>query len=40
MTGRNGHGEMRNECTILVGKPEGKRPLAEPIHRLRVILLS
>jgi hypothetical protein len=23
-------GEMRNACRILVGKPEGKRPLGRP----------
>jgi hypothetical protein len=23
-------GEMRNACSILVGKPEGKRPLRTP----------
>jgi hypothetical protein len=26
-------GEMRNACRLLVGKPEGKRPLGRP--RLR-----
>jgi hypothetical protein len=26
-------GEMRNEYTMLVGKPEGKRPLGIPRHR-------
>jgi hypothetical protein len=26
-------GEMRNEYKILVGKPEGKRPLARTRHR-------
>jgi hypothetical protein len=26
-------GEMRNVYRILVGKPEGKRPLAGPRHR-------
>jgi hypothetical protein len=24
------HGEKRNGCSILVGKPEGKRPLGRP----------
>jgi hypothetical protein len=28
------HGEIRNAYTILVGKPEGKRPLCRPIRRL------
>jgi hypothetical protein len=26
-------GEKRNACRILVGKPEGKSPLARPRHR-------
>jgi hypothetical protein len=26
-------GEMRNACKILVGKPEGKRPLGRPRRR-------
>jgi hypothetical protein len=26
-------GEKRNACRILVGKPEGKRPLGRPSHR-------
>jgi hypothetical protein len=26
-------GEKRNACRILVGKPEGKRPLGRPIRR-------
>jgi hypothetical protein len=26
--------EQRNACRILVGKPEGKRPLGRPIRRL------
>jgi len=26
-------GEMRNAYNILVGKPEGKRPLGRPRHR-------
>jgi hypothetical protein len=26
-------GEKRNECRILVGKPEGKRPLGGPKRR-------
>jgi hypothetical protein len=25
--------ELRNACRILVGKPEGKRPLARPRRR-------
>jgi hypothetical protein len=25
--------EKRNACRILVGKPEGKRPLGRPRHR-------
>jgi hypothetical protein len=24
------HGKKRSACTILVGKPEGKRPLGRP----------
>jgi hypothetical protein len=24
--------EMRNECKVLIGKPEGKRPLGKPSH--------
>jgi hypothetical protein len=27
------HGEIRNAFKILVGKPEGKRPLRRPRHR-------
>jgi hypothetical protein len=27
-------GEKRNACRILVGKPEGKRPLGSPRRRL------
>jgi hypothetical protein len=27
-------GEKRNACTILLGKPEGKRPLGRPRRRL------
>jgi hypothetical protein len=27
-------GEERTVCRILVGKPEGKRPLGRPRHRL------
>jgi hypothetical protein len=27
-------GEMRNAYTILIEKPEGKRPLGRPRHRL------
>jgi hypothetical protein len=26
-------GDMRNTCKILVGKPEGKRPLGRPRRR-------
>jgi hypothetical protein len=26
-------GEKRNACTILVGKPEGERPLGRPRRR-------
>jgi hypothetical protein len=26
-------GEMRNAYSVLVGKPEGKRPLGRPWHR-------
>jgi hypothetical protein len=26
-------GEKRNVCRLLVGKPEGKRPLGTPRHR-------
>jgi hypothetical protein len=26
-------GEKRNAYTLLVGKPEGRRPLGRPIHR-------
>jgi hypothetical protein len=28
------NGAERNACRILVGKPEGKRPLGRPRHRL------
>jgi hypothetical protein len=39
MEGHVAHmGEMRNACKILVGKPEGKRPLSRPTHRWRIIL--
>jgi len=27
------HGNMRNTCAILVGKPEGYRPLGRKTHR-------
>jgi hypothetical protein len=27
-------GKKRNACRILLGKPEGKRPLGRPKHRL------
>jgi hypothetical protein len=26
-------GETRNACRILVGRPEGKRPVGRPRHR-------
>jgi hypothetical protein len=29
----NKNGEKRNACRILVGKPEGKRPLGRPRRR-------
>jgi hypothetical protein len=28
-------GEMRNVYRVLVGKPEGKRPLRRPSHRCK-----
>jgi hypothetical protein len=31
-------GEKRNACKILVGKPEGKKPLGRPRRRWEVIL--
>jgi hypothetical protein len=31
--GDSTHGEMRNAYSILVGKPEGKRPLRRPRRR-------
>jgi hypothetical protein len=31
---RAGHGEKRNACRILVGKPEGTGPLGRPAHKL------
>jgi hypothetical protein len=31
-------GEMRNAYKILVGKPEGKRPLRKPKRNPRIIL--
>jgi hypothetical protein len=31
-------GEKRNAYRLLVGKPEGKRPLGRPRHRLWIIL--
>jgi hypothetical protein len=33
------HGEERNAYRILVGKPEGKRPLGKPRHRWEDIKL-
>jgi hypothetical protein len=27
------HGEMRNACTVLVGEPEGNRPLEKTKRR-------
>jgi hypothetical protein len=27
------HGEKRNSCRVLVGKPEGRRPLGRPRRR-------
>jgi hypothetical protein len=32
------NGAERNACSILVGKPEGKRPLGRPRHRGWTIL--
>jgi hypothetical protein len=32
------HWEIRNACQILVGKPEGKRPLARPRNRWEDII--
>jgi hypothetical protein len=29
----NTNGEKRNACRILVGKPEGKRPIVRPRRR-------
>jgi hypothetical protein len=29
----SGYGEKRGVCRVLVGKPEGKRPLARPKRR-------
>jgi hypothetical protein len=31
-------GEKRNACMLLLGKPEGKRPLGRPRHRWWIIL--
>jgi hypothetical protein len=31
-------GERRGVYRVLVGKPEGKRPLGRPRHRWRIIL--
>jgi hypothetical protein len=33
-------GEMRNVYKILVGKPERKRPLRKPRHRLECIITT
>jgi hypothetical protein len=33
-------GEMRNAYRIFVGKPEGKRPLGRPKHRLEDIRID
>jgi len=33
MGGACSKGEIRNVCSILVGKPEGKRPLGRRRHR-------
>jgi hypothetical protein len=33
----NAYGERRNVCMVLVGKPEGKKPLGRPRHNGRVI---
>jgi hypothetical protein len=30
---RSANGEKRNACRILVGKPEGKKPVGSPRHR-------
>jgi hypothetical protein len=30
--------EMRNVCSILIGKPEWKRPPAKPRHRLEFVI--
>jgi hypothetical protein len=30
---RSTHGGLRNVYKILIGKPEGKRPLGRPRHR-------
>jgi hypothetical protein len=32
--------ELRNACSILVGKPGGKRPLRRPRRRWKIILES
>jgi hypothetical protein len=31
-------GLMRNACSILIGKPEGKRPCGRPSHGWEIIL--
>jgi hypothetical protein len=33
-------GEKRNACGILVGKPEGKRPLGEPRHGWTILKID
>jgi hypothetical protein len=33
-------GEMRNACTVLVGKPEWKRPLGRPRRRWKYIRMD
>jgi hypothetical protein len=34
LAGHSTHmGEKRNVCRVLVGKPEGRRPLRKPRHR-------
>jgi len=31
-------GERRGICRVLLGKPEGKRPLGRPRHRWKILL--